>query len=67
MSCLYEENLNSEGTFVSSTFKVEETKVCSEFGFIAHLFYILNYTSVTKWKAGAPISQGENEKGNQIH
>ena len=29
----YEENLNSEGTFVSSTFKIEETKVCSEFGF----------------------------------
>ena len=25
------ENQYSEGTFVSSTFKIEETKVCSEF------------------------------------
>ncbi len=30
---IYGENLNSEHTFVSSTFKVGEIKVCLEFGF----------------------------------
>ena len=30
-SCFKYEKLNYEGTFVSSTLKVEEIKVCSEF------------------------------------
>ena len=32
-STFYLENQNSETTFISSTFKVEEIKVVSEFGF----------------------------------
>ena len=47
-STFYLENQNSETTFISSTFKVEETKVVSEFWFCGSKVDFLAFFELSK-------------------
>ena len=64
-STFYLENKNSETTFISSTFKVEEIKVVSEFLFSKQKvdFWAISYLDLFKTK----IISSKIKNGPKIH